>query len=299
MLLVEPSYEIQDDLDRMPLPQALEARGRICYKSEERIGAGTAEPFLSRIAASGHGSVLEMGVVTAEISCSAEDKAALFAGQPRFLMVDETEAGLLITASVRALREAASNAVVAALAHALAEKYPFLFAGVSLPETALFQPRFLSVDEVDALPQALLLRHRFLGVKFAVSRAVSHELVRHRVCSFLQESQRYCNYGQARFGQHVAFVRPVFYAEDSPEFTCWKKSMEEAEAAYLRLLATSSPQAARTVLPNSCKTEIIVYCNLAEWRHIFKLRTTSAAEPSMREVMLPLAADFKARYPFI
>ena len=73
--------------------------------------------------------------------------------------------------------------------------------------------------------------------------------------------------------------------------------MEVTEALYLQLLETSTPQAARTVLPNSCKTEIIVYCNLAEWKHIFRLRTSPAAEPSMREVMIPLEAEIKERYP--
>ena len=299
MLIVDPTYEIQDALDRQPLPQALEARGRICYKSEDRISADSAMPFLSKIAESGHGSVLEMAVVTAEICCSPAEKAALFAWQPRFFVIDDREKGLLITASVRALREAvAGGAVAATLASAVAAKYPFLFTGVNLPEASLPPPRFLSVDEVEALPPDLLLRHRFIGVKFIISRAVSHELVRHRVCSFLQESQRYCNYGHARFGQHVTFIRPMFYPENTPEFARWQQSMAEAEAAYLQLLATSTPQAARTVLPNSCKTEIVVYCNLAEWRHICKLRTSSAAEPSMRQIMLPLEADFKARYPF-
>jgi len=301
MLLVDPFYEIQDNLDRLSLPVALEARGRICYKSEDKISQDSAIPFLTKIAASGHGSVLEMAVVTAEISCSPADKAALFALQPRFLIIDETATGVLITASIRALRElaAADSAIVAALAGAVAAKYPFLFAGLDLPAAHPPPPRFSSVDEIDAWPEELLLRHRFLGVKFIVSRAVSHELVRHRVCSFLQESQRYCNYGQARFGQHVSFVRPVFYQENTPEFAQWQKSMAEAEAAYLQLLATSTPQAARTVLPNSCKTEIVVYCNLAEWRHICRLRTSSAAEPSMRQIMLPLQAELCTRYSFI
>ena len=323
MIVVEPSYEIQDALDRLPLPQALEARGRICYKSEDKISEDSAIPFLTKIATSGHGSVLEMAVVTAEISCATTEASVFLATQPRFFMVDETgetdEMGtkrLVITASVRALRElltaettdSAITAVpiaapVTAMAEALAAKYPFLFTGIVLPpavspRTAL-PPRFLSIDEVEAMPPALLLRHRFLGVKFVVNRAVSHELVRHRLCSFLQESQRYCNYGQARFDRHIAFIRPLFYAKDSPEFARWQQAMAETEAAYFHLLATSSPQAARTVLPNSCKTEIVVYCNLEEWRHIFKLRTTGAAEPSMREIMLPLQAELKARYPFL
>ena len=75
--------------------------------------------------------------------------------------------------------------------------------------------------------------------------------------------------------------------------------MEETERLYLQLLETSTPQAARTVLPNSCKTEIITYCNLEEWRHILTLRTSNGAEPSMREIMLPLRAELKNRYPFL
>ncbi|MDR3088206.1 MAG: FAD-dependent thymidylate synthase [Desulfobulbaceae bacterium] len=303
MLVVAPSYEIQDALDHLPLPVALETRGRVCYKSEEKISGDSAIPFVEGIVRRGHGSVLEMAVVTAEIACSPTDAAAFFALQPRFFVIDKREGGLLVTASIRALRElatsAAADAVVATFACAVSAKYPFLFADINLATPSLAPPRLYSVSEIDAWPQALLARHRFLGVKFVVSRAVSHELVRHRVCSFLQESQRYCNYGRAQFDRRVSFIRPVFYQENSEEFAIWQQSMEEAESAYLRLLRNSTPQAARTVLPNSCKTEIVVYCNLAEWRHMFRLRTASAAEPSMREVMLPLQAELRRRYSFL
>jgi Predicted alternative thymidylate synthase len=124
-------------------------------------------------------------------------------------------------------------------------------------------------------------------------------LVRHRPCSFLQESQRYCRYSADKFGNEVTFIKPVFFTEESEEFALWKQSMATMEAHYLRLLQTSSPQAARTVLPNSCKTEIIAYTNLLEWKHIFALRTSPAAEPSMREVMIPLAQELQHRYPAV
>jgi thymidylate synthase (FAD) len=89
----------------------------------------------------------------------------------------------------------------------------------------------------------------------------------------------------------------MFFVDGSPEYQLWEKAMLETEKIYLELLKSSSPQAARTVLPNSCKTEIIVYCNLMEWLHIFRLRTTPQAEPSMREVMIPLLQEFGRRYP--
>ncbi len=124
-------------------------------------------------------------------------------------------------------------------------------------------------------------------------------MVRHRPCSFLQESQRYCRYDKDQFGSEVTFVKPMFFKEGSPEYGIWEEAMVQTEKLYLDLLKTSSPQAARTVLPNSCKTEIIVYANLSEWLHIFKLRTAAGAEPSMREIMNPLLAEFKNIFPSI
>jgi thymidylate synthase (FAD) len=138
-----------------------------------------------------------------------------------------------------------------------------------------------------------------VGVKFYTNRAVTHEIVRHRPCSFLQESQRYCRYSEDKFDSQVTFIKPMFYEEGSDEYKLWEKAMKDTEKIYLKLLETSTPQAARTVLPNSCKTEIIVYCNLLEWLHIFRLRTTKAAEPSMREVMIPLMNEFADRFPSV
>ena len=91
----------------------------------------------------------------------------------------------------------------------------------------------------------------------------------------------------------------MFFDPGSPEYSIWQKAMLDTEQMYLQLLKTSTPQAARTILPNSCKTELIVYANLIEWQHIFKLRTTKAAEPSMREDIIPLQDDFKQLFPGI
>ena len=89
------------------------------------------------------------------------------------------------------------------------------------------------------------------------------------------------------------------FAEESEEYQLWAQAMLQTEEIYFELLKTASPQAARTVLPNSCKTEIIVFANLAQWHHIFKLRTPPAAEPSMRELTIPLLAEFVKMYPAI
>ena len=95
----------------------------------------------------------------------------------------------------------------------------------------------------------------------------------------------------------MAFVRPCFYEEGSKEFQLWRRAMEETEAIYLELLKSSSPQAARTVLPNSCKTEIMVHATLAEWLHILRLRASKAADPSMQEIMRPILDDLAGRFP--
>jgi thymidylate synthase (FAD) len=144
----------------------------------------------------------------------------------------------------------------------------------------------------------LLAKHRYVAVRIITNRAVTHEIVRHRPCSYLQESQRYCRYADDKFGNEVTFIAPMFFEEGSKEYKLWEKGMLETEKIYLKLLATSSPQAARTVLPNSCKTEIIVFANLLEWLHIFRLRTPKNAEPSMREVMI-LAKAFQERFPAV
>jgi len=306
MLIVDPSFEIQEDLDRQPIAVRLESCGRICYKSEDLITEESAVPFVKKIAAHGHNSVLEMAVATYQISCGPEEEQAFQACQPKFFICDVIENGLLVTGSIRAFRELynhhADNLVVSTLVRDLAEKYPFLFEGVFVPEKALAPSEAvhvskLKLQQVEDLAADLLVRHRFVGVKFVVNRAVTHELVRHRPCSFLQESQRYCRYSQDKFGNQVTFIRPVFFGEETNEFALWKQAMEKTEKLYLRLLETSTPQAARTVLPNSCKTEIITYCNLAEWKHIFSLRTSPAAEPSMREIMIPLEKEMRKRYP--
>ncbi len=308
MKIVDPSFVIQDDLDRSSLAVRLEACGRICYKSEDKITEDSAGPFVRKIAIHGHNSVLEMAVSTLEVRCSPERLFELYECQPKFFILDRTSSGYLITGSIRAFREIyalhANVQLINDMLLVLAANAPYLFDGVfsgakAMAPDGAIGVRKLSLSEVASLPSDLLFRHRYIGVKFTVNRAVTHELVRHRPCSFLQESQRYCRYSQEKFGNQVTFIKPMFFEKGTAEYSLWMQAMEETERLYLQLLETSSPQAARTVLPNSCKTEIIMYCNLVEWKHIITLRTSQAAEPSMREIMIPFAAELHKRYPLL
>lgn len=145
-----------------------------------------------------------------------------------------------------------------------------------------------------------VLEHGSVTVRFIVDRGVSHEIVRHRLAAYCQESTRYCNYSKDGFGKEITVIRPCFLEPGSPNWESWKDSCEVAESAYLDLLEFGcSPQQARSVLPNSLKTEVMMTANLREWRHFFKLRTSPAAHPQMREVTIPLLRKFQLWIPVV
>ena len=147
-----------------------------------------------------------------------------------------------------------------------------------------------------------MLEHSSLSVRFVVDRGISHEIVRHRLFSFAQESTRYCNYSKGKFGNEVTFIEPPFFGDGDNygNYGWWCSTCERAELGYLKLLENgATPQEARTVLPNSTATEIVVTGNYREWRHFFKLRTASDAHPQMREIAVPLLKELKERIPII
>ena len=201
MRIIDPSFEILALPEGESALRIIELAGRTCYKSEDKISAGTAPSFVARIVGSGHESVIE---------------------------------------------------------------------------------------------------HSSATVRFITDRGVTHELVRHRLAAYSQESTRYANYAKDRFGSEITVIRPPFWPEDAPQYAIWKRSMEEAEAAYLALAAAGAKaQEARSVLPNSLKTEIVMTANFREWRHVFRLRCDAAAHPQIRQLMLPLLAEFHRRVPVL
>lgn len=130
-----------------------------------------------------------------------------------------------------------------------------------------------------------VLEHCSVTVKFVCDRGVSHEIVRHRLASYSQESTRYCNYSGDQFGNEITVIKPVFFEMGSANYNAWYDGCRSAEDAYFSLLDNgASPQEARSVLPNSLKTEVVMTASIREWRHFFKLRCSPAAHPQMREV---------------
>lgn len=201
MRIIKAGYEILDPLNGEEILKKIERVARVCYKSEEKIGEGTAEKMVRALVKSKHEAMLE---------------------------------------------------------------------------------------------------HFSFSVKFTVDRGVSHELVRHRVASFAQESTRYCNYGHEG---EITVIKPLYLTDCGEDYNLWRKACVVAEKQYLDMLAYGfSPQEARAVLPNSLKTEVVMTANLREWRHFFSLRacgSTGKPHPQMLEVAVPLLKEVKSLIPVV
>lgn len=154
------------------------------------------------------------------------------------------------------------------------------------------------IKKIMARGHESVIEHASLTVRVICDRGVSHEIVRHRLASYSQESTRYCNYFSDKFSNELTLIKPCFWEEGSEKYAIWKASMQEIEKAYNALIASGAhPQEARAVLPNSLKTEIVMTMNLREWRHFFRLRMSPAAHPQMRQVAMLIYKEFLSRYP--
>ncbi len=143
-----------------------------------------------------------------------------------------------------------------------------------------------------------------IHVKIICNRGLTHELVRHRLCSYAQESTRYCDYSKDKHGNEITVILPLSFGNrvtyEKHKYEIWESAMNVAEDYYFRLRKLGvAPQIARGVLPIDIKTEINVSANPTQWRHIFKLRTSPAAHPQIRAIMLGILKDFKEKIPIV
>lgn len=142
-----------------------------------------------------------------------------------------------------------------------------------------------------------MIEHASMSYRVICDRGVTHEIVRHRLFSYAQESTRYCDYKN----KPIQFIKPCWF-ESSTSFSniCWEKHMSKAEEIYKKLRTEGwTPQQARSVLPNSLKTEIVITGNLREWLHFFKLRTAKTAHPQMQEIANMILIDARSRVEII
>ncbi|MBD3352799.1 MAG: FAD-dependent thymidylate synthase [Candidatus Lokiarchaeota archaeon] len=147
---------------------------------------------------------------------------------------------------------------------------------------------------------AMLEHGGMMTIHFVCNRGFTHEIVRHRLASFAQESTRYVDYSKDKFENEITFVRPPNLKQNTPEYEKWYNAMVNAEEKYLNLRkAKVSTQIARGVLPIDVKTEIVVSTNHREWRNIFRLRTAPDAHPSMHQLMRPLLKELKQKIPIM
>jgi len=163
------------------------------------------------------------------------------------------------------------------------------------------------IEKLKSLKHESVFEHGVITIKFVFDRGVSHEFVRHRHASPSQESTRYCNYSKAKFDAQITvidlatgFNYNLSDPKDAAKYEEWQQAMVDAERHYLRMLELgATPQEARSVLPNSLKTEIQVTANVREWRLILRLRTGHEAHPQIRQVMVPLAHRLAVMWPIL
>lgn len=316
MRIIKQSFEILKDIDDKV--KQIGSRSRICYKSEQKE-TETEVGFVNGIIKAGHNSCLEMAAINLILEfngSSLNDKQLQSVismiyrfKENNYRFVKFEGCGVnkyIITSTIRGFRELYKNYkhldLVKEIFNVLYNKYLILFEDLIddsyIPKDISKLIKICNID-TEIITTDIYKRHKFQGVKIITNRAVTHELVRHRPVTFLQESQRYCSYNKDQFGKEVTFIdpRPAFNFNDL-DYAKWLSAMQFCEYAYMDLLKNNTPQAARTVMPNSCKTEIIVYCELEQWEHIFFMRAINPkAEPSMRECMIPIHEKFKELYP--
>lgn len=279
MKIIEPSaIIIEDELAELSICQRIDRCASVCYQRPPKLTEEEAQAFCRRMVEIGHYSTLEMAVVQLVIP------AWCIPPNSKYMHVSQLSGDrFVVTGSVRAMKESYKPFDVQAF---LAGELTVFFGipyGTSNDFDSMEGIRFATTNEIP-------WQHRHVAVRVICSRAISHQLVRHRPCSFLQESQRYC-----RYEDEVVFIRPEWAANREDLFAL---QCSLSEGGYkTRLDAGLSPQQARGALIADTKTELIMYASLPEWLHIFKMRCDRAADPEMRRIMVPLREQFKNEYP--
>lgn len=160
-----------------------------------------------------------------------------------------------------------------------------------------------AVKDLIARGHEAMLEHGSISVIVTADRAVLNEVVRHRIASYAQSSTRYCNFSMDKFGNEISVIRPFFFPENSTAYYEWYDSCLAAETAYMELLALGrKPEEARSVLPLSLASEIVITMNPREWRHFFKLRACGASgkpHPQMLEIAVPMLKAFQEKFPVL
>lgn len=300
MRLIKSSFEI---LEQEPgiqgIYKQIERAGRTCYKSEDRITEDSAEKFVNMIKDRQHTAMLEHGTVYLETENPRVYYKYVNKQYSKVNIIKYTKTGSDIITPQNPLYERGY---------------------VTTNYRVLYENNWL--DDLKYLCEPTEYHEKRITVKFICDRGILAEFTRHRVFSFAAESTRYCNYSKDKFGKELTFIIPCWldvpegqsywydgfgyrvgadiqnqnfgYIKKSSNYNNFLYALEEAEKSYLRLLDEGwTPQQARSVLPNSLKTELVMTGTLEQWKGFFKLRCDAAAHPQARELAVPLKEEFK------
>lgn len=316
MNIVKPYAQLINHED----PQMhIEVIGRTCYKSENKITEASNRSFIAQLYKSKHWAMLEHFIFIYDVtsmSCDGEEYLEISA--PGYNVssayVDYNSQRNVISFNATAINNLyekfiKTNDRKQYLIKRLIDRCIWdydcheLF-GKDRDEYKIFNDSYIEDLEPLKINDLILEEqkiHAWQTVKFVCDRGVSHELVRHRIASFAQESTRYCNYSKDKFGNEITVIKPIFFdnyckaGDDDIQYNMWHEAMIRCEKLYFQLLKTGAkPQEARSVLPNSLKTEVIMTAKLDEWNHFFGLRVDTPAHPQMRELTIPLYMQFKS-----
>lgn len=260
MKLIKPSYEI--------LPQApslggvykqIELAGRTCYKSHDKMTETSAKEFVDMLIKRGHLSVLEHGTVYLDFTDEwPHEKYKKNPYSKVYKNTLENNWGaphLYVTTNMRVIIENGWE------------------------------------DDLKYICEPTKYHDKRTTVKFICSRSTSHQLVRHRVMSFAQESQRYCNYSLDKFDNEITFVYPS-WLNNGGTSADFEFILKEVEVAYFNMIRLGyKPQQARQILPNACKTELVVTGFNNDWKQLLELRCSTGADPDIKELMSPLKEE--------
>lgn len=311
MKIIEPSATIlEPELAGLSICQRIDRCAATCYQRPPKPTKEEAEQFCRHLIEQGHLPALEMAVVHLWMPWEIADRYSI----QKFIMVDPVNGdestrsfshirGVsgrygregCVTGSIRAFMEADGRTGRWARNTFLFQQYPLFFKDNTKTQV---EDRVYSRF---ATPEEIPWQHKHVAVRVVCSRAISHQLVRHRPCAFLQESARFCKYDDG-----VTFIRPEWATHEWGGGETGKMlahtfgaNCAVSEATYLYRLNNCglSPQQARGALIHDVKTELIMYASLPEWKHIFAMRCGKAADPEMRRIMIPLREDFKREYP--
>lgn len=259
MKLIRPSAEIWTQEPGISgIYKQIERCARVCYKSEDKIGEGTAEKMVKMLMEREHTAMLEHGTVYLNIEDYFTDIKKVI---PKYQL------------------NKYSVTKIGPLGRSGRQAY------ITTNYRVLIENNWL--DDLQYQCEPTEHHEKRVTVHFICDKGISHQLVRHRVFSFAQESTRYCNYSKDKFGGEITFIEPL-WLEDNQQKEVYLNSLEDAENTYMELLHNWTPQQARAVLPNSLKTEVCMTGFISDWEHFFELRTAQNAHPQMRELAIPL-----------